>query len=55
MQADPVVKTVMALLVLGSVICWAIVFEKMIRLYALKRDLKRVENAAFAETVHSSE
>ena len=55
MQADPVVKTVMALLVLGSVFCWAIVFEKAIRLFALRRDLKRVENAAYSDHVQGSE
>jgi biopolymer transport protein ExbB/TolQ len=35
MQADPVVKGVMLLLVLASVACWAIIFEKLIRIWRL--------------------
>lgn len=45
MQADPIVKTVMLLLVLMSVTCWAIIFEKAIRLAKLRRDLKRLERS----------
>ncbi len=43
LQADPIVKTVMLLLVLASVACWAIILEKAIRLSKLGRDLKRLE------------
>ncbi|WP_334146757.1 MotA/TolQ/ExbB proton channel family protein [Hyphomicrobium sp.] len=43
LQADPVVKAVMLLLVLASVACWAIILEKTIRLWRLGRDLKRLE------------
>ncbi|WP_072395344.1 MotA/TolQ/ExbB proton channel family protein [Hyphomicrobium sp. CS1GBMeth3] len=43
MQADPIVKAVMLLLVLASVACWAIILEKMIRLTKLSRDLRRLE------------
>jgi len=45
LQADPVVKTVMALLVIASVACWAIILEKVIRLSKLGRDLKRLERS----------
>lgn len=51
MQADPVVKTVMAILVLMSVACWAIMIEKAFRLFALRRDLKRLEAVAAGERV----
>ncbi len=50
MQADPIVKTVMALLVLASIACWAIILEKSIRLARLGRDLKRLERTVGNET-----
>jgi TolQ protein len=43
LQADPVVKTVMLLLAVASVACWAIILEKSVRLVRLGRDLKRLE------------
>ncbi|MCC7250820.1 MotA/TolQ/ExbB proton channel family protein [Hyphomicrobium sp.] len=43
LQADPVVKAVMLILVLASVACWAIILEKAIRLSKLSRDLRRLE------------
>ncbi len=45
LQADPVVKVVMLLLVLASVTCWAIILEKTVRLWRLGRDLKRLERS----------
>ena len=42
MQADPVVKGVMLLLVLASVACWAIVFEKVIRIWQANREVARL-------------
>lgn len=42
MQADPVVKGVMLLLVLASIACWAIVFEKIIRITWLNRSIRRL-------------
>jgi len=50
LQADPIVKTVMALLVLASVACWAIILEKAIRLSKLSRDLRRLERTVSDET-----
>jgi biopolymer transport protein ExbB/TolQ len=46
MAADPVVKLVMLLLVVASVACWAIVFEKIYRLARLKSDLTQLEGVA---------
>ena len=54
LQADPVVKTVMALLVLASIACWAIIFEKAIRLSRLGRDLKRLEHTVSDEPTTDS-
>ena len=42
MQADPVVKGVMILLVIMSIACWAIIFEKMIRISWLKGAIRRL-------------
>lgn len=45
MQADVVVKSVMILLVLGSVACWAIIFEKIVRVGWLNRGVRRLTKA----------
>ena len=45
MQADPVVKGVMLILVLASVACWAIIFEKMIKIWWLNRSIRRLATA----------
>ncbi|MGV1013968.1 MAG: MotA/TolQ/ExbB proton channel family protein [Methyloceanibacter sp.] len=45
MQADPVVKGVMLILVLMSVACWAIIFEKIIRIGALNLAIRRLATA----------
>lgn len=50
-HADPVVKAVMVLLVGLSVICWAIIFEKAIRLARLRRELKRLERTVSNDTL----
>lgn len=42
MQADPVVKGVMIILVLMSVACWAIIFEKIFRISWLNRGIRRL-------------
>jgi len=49
LNADPVVQLVMALLVLASVACWAIVFEKMVRLGRARRAVRSFETAVKAE------
>jgi biopolymer transport protein ExbB/TolQ len=51
MHADPVVKSVLIILVLASIACWAVILEKAIRLIRLNRDLRRLraaEKQAFA-------
>lgn len=44
--ADPIVKGVMILLAVASVICWAIILEKWIRLFILGRDLRTLKMVA---------
>lgn len=46
LQADPVVQTVMAILVLMSIACWAIMIEKAFKLFSLGRELRRLERVA---------
>ena len=46
LNADIVVKAVMLALVLASVACWAIMFEKLIRIALLNRDVKQLDAAA---------
>lgn len=43
LNADPVVKAVMALLAIASVICWAVILEKMIRLGGFGGQVRRFE------------
>ncbi len=43
MNADPVVKGVMLILVFASVICWAIILEKAIRLTLFGGQVRRLE------------
>ncbi|GAB4186130.1 MAG: protein TolQ [Thalassobaculales bacterium] len=45
MQADIVVKVVMVLLILASVWCWAIIFDKVLRLRRLKARAREFEEA----------
>lgn len=42
-QAAPVVKAVMVGLALASVACWAIIFEKLVRLLWLRGQVRRLE------------
>lgn len=51
LQADPVVKAVMLILVIMSVACWAIILEKAIRLSGLRRDLRRLERSVSDESL----
>ena len=55
LNADPVVQGVIALLVLASVICWALIFEKMVRLMALKREVRRLEATAQGAEVSNAQ
>jgi biopolymer transport protein TolQ len=44
-NADPIVQAVMALLVLASVLCWAIVLEKIVRFSGFGNQVSRFERA----------
>jgi len=46
MNADPVVKGVMAILGLASVVCWTIAFEKLMRILAFSRQVSALEEGA---------
>ena len=46
LQADPIVKSVMILLVLASLGCWTIVFEKLLRFRSLRRQARAFEATA---------
>ncbi|GJE28817.1 MotA/TolQ/ExbB proton channel family protein [Methylobacterium organophilum] len=43
LQADPIVKGVMILLVVASIACWTVVFEKIVRFAGARREAKRFE------------
>jgi biopolymer transport protein TolQ len=45
-QADMVVKAVMAVLAIASVVCWTIILEKIVRLTAMRRQVRRFEIAS---------
>jgi biopolymer transport protein TolQ len=51
MEADPVVQAVMLVLVLASVACWTIVFEKLVRLGQLRRAVRAFESAVKADAL----
>lgn len=44
LQADPIVKGVMILLVVASIACWTVVFEKIVRLASARRQAKAFED-----------
>ena len=46
LQADPIVKGVMILLVLASLGCWTIIFEKLLRIRNIRRQARAFEAAA---------
>jgi biopolymer transport protein ExbB/TolQ len=45
-HADIVVKTIMIGLLLASIVCWALVFEKIYRMWKLNREVGVLEDAA---------
>lgn len=45
-NADPVVQAVMALLAIASVICWAIIIEKAVRILSLRQQVAGLEAVA---------
>jgi biopolymer transport protein TolQ len=51
LQADPVVKTVMLLLLLASVACWTVIFEKIATLRRLRREARALAELSVAERI----
>jgi biopolymer transport protein ExbB/TolQ len=47
-HADPFVQAIMLLLAICSVLCWALIFEKAIRLTILKRQVRQLARQAAA-------
>ena len=47
-HADIVVKSIMIGLLLASIVCWALVFEKIYRMWRLNREVEVLEDAATA-------
>lgn len=45
-HADIVVKSIMIGLLLASIVCWALIFEKMFRIWRLNREVRVLENAS---------
>lgn len=45
-HADIVVKSIMIGLLLASIVCWALIFEKVFRIWRLNREVSRLESAA---------
>lgn len=41
LNADPVVQGVIVLLALASVMCWALILEKVVRIFGLRRQVSR--------------
>ncbi len=54
LNADPVVQGVIALLVVASIICWALIFEKAVRLMGLRREVRKLEAVARGEEITAS-
>jgi biopolymer transport protein ExbB/TolQ len=50
LDADPVVQAVMLGLLLASIVCWAVIFEKIIQLGRLNRDVHKLERLARSES-----
>ncbi len=47
-HADIVVKSIMIGLLIASIVCWALIFEKMFRMWRLNREVGVLEDAAAA-------
>ena len=53
MHADPFVQAIMLVLAICSVLCWALIFEKAIRLTILKRQVRQLASQAAAGRLSS--
>lgn len=54
-NADPVVQSIALILILASVVTWAIILEKVIRLSLLSRQARMVEDAAAESRLPAAE
>jgi biopolymer transport protein TolQ len=54
LQADPVVKSVMLLLALASIACWAVIIEKSWTLFRLRREARELAAAAAAGRIQGN-
>jgi biopolymer transport protein ExbB/TolQ len=52
-HADPIVQSVIGILVFCSIACWALILEKIVRLGRLKMKLRELESAAASSGVTS--
>jgi biopolymer transport protein TolQ len=51
LQADPIVKGVMILLIAASVVCWGVIIDKAVRFRRLARDAHRLESMARSRAI----
>ncbi len=51
MQADIVVKLVMVLLIMASIWCWAIIFEKLMLYRRMRREMQKFEETFWSGTM----
>jgi biopolymer transport protein ExbB/TolQ len=51
LDADPVVQTVMLGLVIASIICWTVIFEKIVQLRLLSRNVRKLEVLAKGDRI----
>lgn len=54
-HADIVVKSIMVGLILASIVCWALIFEKIFRMWRLSREIGRLQDAAGAGALPPTE
>ena len=53
-HADIVVKSIMIGLLIASIVCWALIFEKMFRIWRLNREVRVLEDASAAGRLAAS-
>jgi biopolymer transport protein ExbB/TolQ len=51
LDADPVVQAVMLGLVIASIVCWTVIFEKIVQICRLNRDVRKLEGLAKGDSV----
>lgn len=51
LDADPVVQAVVVGLVVASLVCWTVIFEKVVQLGRLNRDVRKLEGLAKGDRI----